>query len=656
MKALTATRIGVTSSPHISHYLAMRNIASELLAIDHNVTMIVLGYIAGIIGHDVPGINKLIYHSYTNKVCQQLMDVSADKNHNKENPMFVALPTLRKLTERILCDEELFSNPRIKMPFMTVDQVLRRAELWNIDTHELIDYVKPTMPNVKLIGDLALTRTKFLSGTLKSFIDTAEQGIVLVTFGLIFPVRQVHTKKLLEAFRQLTYKIARRVDDISVASYDSDHIYTSTWVPQNDVLPTITLNCLLPIVGTVVSLKPCITVCPCLVCHYLRTNPIMPRASSSYGGHLELCIDMKANFISVGDKFSSVYFYLEGIQLQPQTCRGLSVQNASELTVTAQVEKPEVEIVTFSHQVAFQSTLVKQVQTAQNHCYCQNCGNKLFKDHCTFSRVLPLPSENWSQYSDFWFCHNHGNDAGTVPNDLLPKENDCFVGYTYILLQISNIKLGATKISKNGCIRCWRCHGQIGEMLQMKKVHSDNSTDATCSKFVKLYIHSILFKNCYPEEEKINCKSPWRRTEDFLCRFLMEQSRQYTSFRFVVQSVSESGETTDCLLWMLDTELNLYKAVSCLRRREVRVHADRVFKVMFQCSTMNSKNRESSDSVDRLITSWKKDDAVHCFDIPYSIFLQMIATLIHNTRCLPKSRQFLEGFHVSFLRYIQEEE
>ena len=28
-----------------------------------------------------------------------------------------------------------------------------------------------------------------------------------------------------------------------------------------------------------------------------------------------------------------------------------------------------------------------------------------------FKRVLPLPSENWSDFADIWFCHNHGGEG-----------------------------------------------------------------------------------------------------------------------------------------------------------------------------------------------------------------------------------------------------
>lgn len=89
--------------------------------------------------------------------------------------------------------------------------------------------------------------------------------------------------------------------------------------------------------------------------------------------------------------------------------------------------------------------------------------------------MLPLPSENWSDFADMWFCHKHEHTdtSGTVSNNiqngkLLPKQSDCFVGDTYVLISDCHTDRKAVRLDGSGAITCGRCGLQIGDKLENK--------------------------------------------------------------------------------------------------------------------------------------------------------------------------------------------
>lgn len=100
----------------------------------------------------------------------------------------------------------------------------------------------------------------------------------------------------------------------------------------------------------------------------------------------------------------------------------------------------------------------------------------LFSSH--FLRVMPLPSENWSDFSDMWFCHNHShsNDTGQATNNhvgsdlkLRPKLKDCFVADTYFLVVSDQIKEGSIQSKEDSSVYCRRCRHLLGEVMPREK-------------------------------------------------------------------------------------------------------------------------------------------------------------------------------------------
>ncbi|XP_025115639.1 UDP-glucuronosyltransferase 2B33-like [Pomacea canaliculata] len=120
------------------------------------------------------------------------------------------------------------------MPYLPMDMLIARAEIWLVETDHILDYPKPSMPNVKLIGGTATGPGKPLPPQFKHFMDDAEEGVVIVTFGsqILSPPTSI-TQKILKVLTDLPFKSVFRSN---ISSPNSEKILTSSWIPQNDLL------------------------------------------------------------------------------------------------------------------------------------------------------------------------------------------------------------------------------------------------------------------------------------------------------------------------------------------------------------------------------------------------------------------------------------
>uniref|UniRef100_K1Q5T8 E3 ubiquitin-protein ligase E3D n=1 Tax=Magallana gigas TaxID=29159 RepID=K1Q5T8_MAGGI len=243
--------------------------------------------------------------------------------------------------------------------------------------------------------------------------------------------------------------------------------------------------------------------------------------------------------ITVEDVESSVAFKFKDIVFEPTTCRNLQYDKKGEVTLTVQVKRPSSETL----------TVVPRSHNQQ-------------EDH--FLRVMPLPSENWSDFSDMWFCHNHShsNDSGQATNNpvssdlkLRPKLKDCLVAETYFLVVSDQIKEGNIQSKEDVSVYCRRCRNLLGEVMPREK----NGVSSSDRKVTKILRSSVLFhldlKPNGPEWEPVQHRG--FEVEDMFASLLMNHSRMYTSFKLYVTSSTE-GKPFHCLVVMRDTEAHKY--------------------------------------------------------------------------------------------------
>ncbi|XP_025095056.1 UDP-glucuronosyltransferase 1-5-like [Pomacea canaliculata] len=121
-----------------------------------------------------------------------------------------------------------------EMPFVPIDMLVARAEIWLVELDHILDYPRPSMPNVKLIGGTATGPGKPLPPQFQSFMDDAAEGVVIVSFGsyVLSPPESI-VDKILSALQDLPFKSVFRSN---VSSPYAKKILTSSWIPQNDLL------------------------------------------------------------------------------------------------------------------------------------------------------------------------------------------------------------------------------------------------------------------------------------------------------------------------------------------------------------------------------------------------------------------------------------
>ncbi|XP_076444012.1 UDP-glucuronosyltransferase 1A7-like [Babylonia areolata] len=121
-----------------------------------------------------------------------------------------------------------------EMPPLQLSMLVAQAEIWLVEMDHILDYPRPSMPNVKLIGGTATGPAKPLPPRFQSFMDRATQGVVIVTFGsYVLGLPKDLGDKVLQMLLQLPLKSIFRSN---LTSPDPDKIITAPWIPQNDLL------------------------------------------------------------------------------------------------------------------------------------------------------------------------------------------------------------------------------------------------------------------------------------------------------------------------------------------------------------------------------------------------------------------------------------
>ena len=123
--------------------------------------------------------------------------------------------------------------------FETIDELSSRSLMWLITRDVVLDYPKPSMPNIVDVGGLTTgLGNGQLTDELEKFMSDGKSGVILVTFGSMvydLPVRLA--SKFVSAFRRLPdFKIIWRFDNTKTNLSISENVLLAEWLPQNDIL------------------------------------------------------------------------------------------------------------------------------------------------------------------------------------------------------------------------------------------------------------------------------------------------------------------------------------------------------------------------------------------------------------------------------------
>ena len=122
-----------------------------------------------------------------------------------------------------------------EMPHLTNQQLQAKTELYLLETDELLDFHLPTTPDMKLIGGTETRPAEPLSGELNSFIDTATEGVVIVSLGsVVNHIPGNILNRFSEVFKResnmkFVFRSGKNTKLVGNAMY-------MPWIPQNDLL------------------------------------------------------------------------------------------------------------------------------------------------------------------------------------------------------------------------------------------------------------------------------------------------------------------------------------------------------------------------------------------------------------------------------------
>ncbi|CAL1543779.1 unnamed protein product [Lymnaea stagnalis] len=131
-------------------------------------------------------------------------------------------------------DDKMVQEFAPHRPRASVGEISRRAQLYIIESDHILDFPKPELPNMKLIGSTAVSLPRPLGEPFRSFVEGSRAGIAVVSFGTsVLAIPKAVSQKMISAFLQQELDVVWRAN---VSSAHPDRIMTSHWLPQNDLL------------------------------------------------------------------------------------------------------------------------------------------------------------------------------------------------------------------------------------------------------------------------------------------------------------------------------------------------------------------------------------------------------------------------------------
>uniref|UniRef100_A0A3B1ISQ9 E3 ubiquitin-protein ligase E3D n=1 Tax=Astyanax mexicanus TaxID=7994 RepID=A0A3B1ISQ9_ASTMX len=279
-------------------------------------------------------------------------------------------------------------------------------------------------------------------------------------------------------------------------------------------------------------------------------------------------------------------------------------------------------------------SVIERLKVQEKYCFqCQSCRATLLKDR-VFKRVLPLPNGNWNTLVDDWCCH----PDPFANKKLHPKQEDCLLGDTYILLT-----------------RDRSCDQSLTQEVDLSHQQSEKVGYSTDTVYViKFYITEIVVKQSEDEECAVT-QHRQQFLERSLASRLFELSSAQSIFRFSIQT---PGGKSVIMLWLLNTDTLIASFSERVRSCDSLIsasdhHLDEhqscpavcAVKVLYLPCTQ-AKHQEA-------VNAWQKDITVHPLALPESTCEEILQLLTACTSTLPSSLRSMNSYQLCCFFYYR---
>eukprot|EP00128_Syssomonas_multiformis_P009114 Colp12_sorted_trinity150504_noHs@3496 len=292
---------------------------------------------------------------------------------------------------------------------------------------------------------------------------------------------------------------------------------------------------------------------------------------------------------------------------------------------------------------------------------CRACGFPISSTE-KFNRVLPLPSEHWSELVDCWVCHDQSHRH--MIKEITSKANACLVGESYCLLDKHDIISNnvSCKYEDNDpkavkrhwrTLICNRCRSSVGlgllgpdnqELLSVKvfkhcvrtSVYEDYAAETTSR---------LVTRDAFSSES----------LSSFVANQLIANTKTHASYKVVVTDFVEGGGKPRpyMLLWLLSWSSEMQTNAASPSNAFPGLPEDSYFtapqtltravKVLYKQTV-----QEDLETL-RLRQEWERDEGVCVLELEREACLQLLTYLSASSLSLPPSKRNLRGFAVGFL-------
>lgn len=135
-------------------------------------------------------------------------------------------------------------NKQIQRHFPTIkkiniEQLRERIQLLIVNTHPVLGFIRPTLPNTIQVGFMHVKPPEPLAdGALKTFLDNSKNGVIYMSLGSNVKAKDLSSdasEMFLNVFRRMNYDVLWKFENNSLL-HKPDNVMISKWVPQSDVL------------------------------------------------------------------------------------------------------------------------------------------------------------------------------------------------------------------------------------------------------------------------------------------------------------------------------------------------------------------------------------------------------------------------------------
>ncbi|KAF5298652.1 hypothetical protein FQA39_LY11728 [Lamprigera yunnana] len=145
--------------------------------------------------------------------------------------VFTLMTTFINCHQRILIDKYFPNAPSVQDMYEHVSLIL-------LNTHHSIESPRPYVPTMIQVGGLQLENSEELTGELKTFMDSAKEGVVYFSLGSNVQSSHMDDQKLqdiLKCFSKLPYKVLWKLESSNTPNLPKN-VKISKWLPQKDLL------------------------------------------------------------------------------------------------------------------------------------------------------------------------------------------------------------------------------------------------------------------------------------------------------------------------------------------------------------------------------------------------------------------------------------